>query len=266
VRELLRVEIVQQLRRGDLLPSEWELVATFDASRGVVRAALELLRGEGLIDRLQGAGTFVVSPWRETFAIDEQGAMTKHIDEFDARARWELLEYARVKAPALIAGRLGIADGVGVLHAERRAMFDGEPLLIRSSWIPPQVADLLTIDPTTERWSTDDLVERAIGGAIECTHLRVEATIVDTSTADALGLPEGSPLVLLERLVVDSAGRPVEFGHSRVRADRVALTTVMRRPTMPGPDRPPAKAGTAELDAQPSPPTRPECGTHHSTA
>jgi GntR family transcriptional regulator len=189
-----------------------------------------------LIDRLQGAGTFVVSPSRETFAIDELGAMTKHIDEFEARARWELLEYDRVKAPALIGGRLGIPEGVEVLHAERRAIFDGEPLLIRSSWIPAQVADLLTIDPTAERWSTDDLVERAIGGAIEQTHLRVEATIVDASTADALALPAGSPLVLLERLVVDVAGRPVEFGHSRVRADRVALTTVMRRPPLPAPD------------------------------
>ncbi len=214
MRELLRVEIVQELRRGDLLPSEWELVSSFNASRGVVRAALELLRDEGLIDRLQGAGTFVVSPSREIFAIDELGGMTKNIDEFDARARWELLEYESVKAPPLIAERLGIAAGADVLHAERRGIFDGEPLLIRSSWIPRRVADLLSVTPASERWSADDLVEKAIGPSIDRTYLRVEATIVDTSTADALGMPEGSPLVLLERLVVDVAGRPVEYGHS----------------------------------------------------
>src|ERR1700712_644844 len=89
VRELLRGEILQQLRRGDLLPSEWELETMFGASRGVIRAALDLLRGEGLIARLQGAGTFVVSPSRTTFSIDELGAMTKGLDVYEARPGWE---------------------------------------------------------------------------------------------------------------------------------------------------------------------------------
>ncbi len=46
VRELLRVSIVQRLLRGDVLPSEWELVSSYDTSRGVVREALDLLRAE----------------------------------------------------------------------------------------------------------------------------------------------------------------------------------------------------------------------------
>jgi GntR family transcriptional regulator len=230
VRELLRVEILQQLRRGDLLPSEWELETMFAASRGVVRAALDLLRGEGLIARLQGAGTFVVSPALRTFSIDELGAMTRSLDWSDPDAGWELLEHEVVKAPHLIAERLHIPEGAEVTFFERRKVVDGEPLVLRSSWLPRHVADLLAANPANEWASPDELLELAIGHEIDCTHLRVEATIVDSSTADALGLPVGSPLVLLERLFVDVGGEPVEYGHSRVRADRVALTTVMHRP------------------------------------
>lgn len=247
VRELLRVEILQQLRRGDLLPSEWELETMFAASRGVVRAALDLLRGEGLIARLQGAGTFVVSPSRQTFSIDELGAMTKSVDAFDPRTGWELLEQEVVKAPPLIAERLCIPEGADVTFFERRKVVDGEQLVLRSSWLPRHVGDLLGADPANEWGSPDELLERAIGHAIDCTHLRVEATIVDSSTAGALGLPEGSPLVLLERLFVDVGGERVEYGHARVRADRVALTTVMRRPAV-APDRSQPLAVGRELD------------------
>jgi GntR family transcriptional regulator len=237
IRELLRVEILQQLGRGDLLPSEWELETRFGASRGVVRAALDLLRAEGLIARLQGAGTFVVSPSRRCFSMDEVGAMTKGLDGFDPLAGWELLEQEVVKAPPLIAERLCVPAGAEVTFFERRKVVDGDPWVIRSSWLPQHVAGLLAANPANAWASPDELLEWAIGHAIDCTHVRVEATIVDSSTAGPLGLAEGSPLVLLERLFVDVGGQPVEYGHSRVRADRVALTTVMRRAAAVTPDR-----------------------------
>src|SRR6476620_3854926 len=44
---------------GDLLPSEAELVGLFEVSRMTVNRALRELHQEGLIERLQGVGTFV---------------------------------------------------------------------------------------------------------------------------------------------------------------------------------------------------------------
>ena len=240
VRELLRVAIVQRLLRGDVLPSEWELVSSYDVSRGVIREALDLLRGEGLIDRLQGAGTFVVSPERLIIPIEEVGGMVRNLDDGDARVRWDLLEYEVVSAPPLIAERLRIPEGSDVVYAERRQLLDGEPVLLRSSWMPPDIGDVLRVDPAATRRSLYDLVETALGHPIERADLRIEATLVDASTSTVLLLPEGAPLVLLERLVFDVNDRPVEYGHSRVRADRAALTTVMHRPGVAPSDRPSA--------------------------
>lgn len=237
-RELLRVWIVQCLLRGDVLPSESELVSSYDTSRGVIREALDLLRAEGLIDRLQGAGTFAVSPERQIIPIEEVGGMVKHIDDGNARVRWELLEYEIVKAPPLIAERLRIPEGSEVVYAERRQMLDGEPVQLRSSWMPPEVGDILTVDPSATRRSLYDLVEKALGHPIERADLRIEATLADSSATSVLGVAEGAPIVLLERLVFDVHHRPVEYGHSRIRADRVALTTVMRRPGVEQPERP----------------------------
>jgi GntR family transcriptional regulator len=228
--------VLQRLTSGDVLPSEWELVTTLDVSRGVIREALELLRGEGLIDRLQGAGTFVVSPERNATPIEEFGSMVKNIDDGVARVRWELLEFELVKAPWLIAEHLGVAEGDDVVYAERRQSLDGEPVLLRSSWMPTDLGDIVRSDPGATRRSVYELLETALGHAIGHADLRIEATLADSSTAGVLGVAEGAPLVLLERLVYDVHGRPVEYGHSRLRADRCALTTVMRRPGVEHPE------------------------------
>jgi hypothetical protein len=60
VRDLLRLAVVSRAFsvRGGALPSEAELMIEVDATRNVVRDALNLLRDEGLIERLPGAGTF----------------------------------------------------------------------------------------------------------------------------------------------------------------------------------------------------------------
>lgn len=56
----LREEIAAKgLKAGDRLPSEGELCERFSASRGPVRQALAALENEGLIYRIQGAGSFV---------------------------------------------------------------------------------------------------------------------------------------------------------------------------------------------------------------
>lgn len=48
-----------QLKRGERLPTERELSATFDVSRGVVREAIKVLGAMGLVEARQGSGLYV---------------------------------------------------------------------------------------------------------------------------------------------------------------------------------------------------------------
>lgn len=47
---------------GQKLPSEAQLISTFNVSRTVIREALSKLREEGLVEPRQGAGVFVLDP------------------------------------------------------------------------------------------------------------------------------------------------------------------------------------------------------------
>ncbi len=225
----MRVSIVQKRFRGDVLPSELELVSTYGVSRGVIREVLELLRGEGLIERLQGAGTFVVAPERSPITIEEMGGLPNSIDEGQARVTWDILEQHAMPAPDLIAERLGLAPGEDVVYIERCTNLDGEPMSLGSSWLPLDVGLPMIDDQIDNRRSVYSLIEESLGHHVSQAELRVEATLADSTSAPVLRIAEGSPMLLMERLVYDINGRPVEYGFTRTRGDRMALTTVMRR-------------------------------------
>ena len=52
----------QELKFGDKLPSEAELMKQFGVSRITVRAAISELVEDGILERSQGKGTFVALP------------------------------------------------------------------------------------------------------------------------------------------------------------------------------------------------------------
>lgn len=63
-RQALRNLLVEEISSGrqppgSRLPSEWKLVTRFGVSRTTVRDALEMLVGEGLVQRRKGSGTWV---------------------------------------------------------------------------------------------------------------------------------------------------------------------------------------------------------------
>ncbi|WP_137893360.1 FadR/GntR family transcriptional regulator [Ramlibacter sp. 2FC] len=51
-----------QLKAGDKLPTEAEIMTRFDVSRTVVREAISRLQASGLVETRHGIGTFVIEP------------------------------------------------------------------------------------------------------------------------------------------------------------------------------------------------------------
>ena len=66
-----------QLKPGDKLPTEAEIMASFDVSRTVVREALSKLQASSLVETRHGIGTFVMAqPSRLNFKIADQDLST----------------------------------------------------------------------------------------------------------------------------------------------------------------------------------------------
>jgi GntR family transcriptional regulator len=229
VRELLRAQIVDAGFPDGVLPSEFRLVREYGVSRGVIREVLALLREEGLIERLQGAGTFVAAQQRSPVGIDAARTLAEGLNRGASRVSWELLDAGHQPSPPLVAERLDLVPGDEVVFLERLTALDGYPLIVRSSWFPLPVAAPLLKPGTEYRFSVYDLIEQVLGRDVAYARLRVEATRADAAIAPVLGLKVGAPVQLMERVVYGSEEQPIEYSVGRARGDRFVLTTEMSR-------------------------------------
>src|SRR5262249_42192899 len=133
---------------GELMPSETELVAQFGVSRMTVNRALRELRDEGLVERVQGVGTFAAQLHRvaSTLTIrDLHGEIVARGNHHHAGVPLPRQE----RAPAALAERLGLAEGAPVFHTLLVHFENGVPLQCEDRYVnPAQAPDYLAVDFT----------------------------------------------------------------------------------------------------------------------
>jgi len=113
----LERHITEDLKPGDLLPSERELVQMLEVSRGSVRDAIRSLELMGLIEPRQGVGTVVCSPGARAANPLANALVNKQ------KQVVELIDVRKMIEPHL-AGR-------AALHASRDEIADMEDILLR---------------------------------------------------------------------------------------------------------------------------------------
>ena len=113
----LERRIVEELKPGDLLPPERELVRTMGVSRDSVRNAIRTLELMGLLEPRQGIGTVVCSP-----AAKQNNPLATALLE-KRKMVAELIDVRKMLEPPL-AGR-------AALHISRDAIADLEDILVR---------------------------------------------------------------------------------------------------------------------------------------
>lgn len=229
VRDLVRVEVTSGRFPEGVLPAEDQLMHRYDVSRGVVRDALQMLRSQGLLERVRGAGTFVVAPAQVRHPIEVSQDISGELAHGRSRSSWEVLGWRLRAAPGVIADRLDISTGDTVFCLERRALLDGLPLSMRSSWLVGTVARPLLEPGVDLHSSLYLLLEETLGLQVGNTELIIEAENADSLTASPLGVPLGTALFRMQRTVFDSDGGRLEYSIAHSRSDRMALVTVMQQ-------------------------------------
>ncbi|MGW9111727.1 GntR family transcriptional regulator [Microbacterium sp. NPDC055683] len=224
VHDLLRSAIMHGEIPSGVLPSENELMSSFSASRQVIRGALDLLRAEGLVRRLQGAGTLVTS-LRITHDFD-------FLHGPDQQVEHRLLSVSEEAAPPSVARKLAIAPDATCGIVETVTLLDGAPLHITTAYV------LASFLPELERFQAHDEWFGLYAAArieIGTTDHAIEASVADPFSASLLEVDTGHPLLVLERLVRDIDGHPLEYAFTRIRGDRLTLRQrhSRREPTTP---------------------------------
>ncbi len=211
---------------GQLIPSERELSERFGISRMTVRQAVTDLVRDGYLKRQRGKGTFVAEKKIER----SLGLVTGFTEEMLLRGHvpgTEVKGFAVLPADPEMAQLLQIEEGASIYEIKRLRLADGIPMAFETNYIPVERLPGLTKEKM-ER-SLFEYVENELSLTISHGRRNIEASIARKGESHILGIPEGSPVLLIRGITYFSDGKPMEIVKSIYRGDRYTFTVDLRR-------------------------------------
>jgi len=207
------------------IPAEDRLCELLGVSRITVRHALKNLEAQGLLRREHGRGTFVRSA---TVVAGARGltSFTEEMRVLGVSVGSRVLARERVAATTLVAAALEIDEGDEVFVIRRLRLGNDAPIGIQTAHLRADRVPGLFDEDLAEGSLYTHLKRRYGIEPVEATELyRVGA--VPAEEAKLLGVPEGSPGFIVERVTVDARG-PFEFTSSIMRGDRYEIRSTLR--------------------------------------
>ncbi len=216
--EILR-DLCASLEPGQIVPSELELCQMYGVSRTTVRKALDHLRQEGLLYRIQGKGTFVSPPkLRERF-VHQTAGIYEDMASRGVALRTQVLEQTIIPASKVVASELQLVAGSPVIKLVRLRFVNDEPLLVSTTFLPYRSFPGLENEDLNNA-SLYVVLREKYGVRLGRGTRLVEASPCTDEEAGLLGVPAGSPLLVISGTMCDSEGHPIECGYARHRGDR----------------------------------------------
>jgi GntR family transcriptional regulator len=190
---------------GTAIPNESDLAREFGVSAGTMRKALDLLEDEHLVTRRQGRGTFVNDQ-----SSDELAVRFCNVRKADGRkivSQFKDVTVAEESADEMERARLQLSANDRVFRVRRIRLDQDRPFMLETLSLPTSMfpdlkaADLPHVAELAQRHHI------LLGKAEE----RVSVEAAGSDVAEALKVPTGTPVMVLDRVVFALDRRPVEW-------------------------------------------------------
>ena len=205
VKQYLKTQLAQgRWPPGALMPSEAELVVQFGVSRMTVNRALRELQAEGLVERVQGVGTFAAQLARVSSTLTIRD-LHEEIESRGHRHHATVHLLREERTSAALARQLGLDVGARVFHSlivhhDNGVALQCEDRYVNPAWAP----DYLSVD-FTQTTPTHYLLEVAPLWEAQYT---IEASVPTEQEARLLGIGRNEPCLVVVRRTV-SRGVPI---------------------------------------------------------
>lgn len=214
-----------ELKVGDHLEPEIELADTYGVSRATMRSAISDLVQSGLLVRRPGVGTLIVrsSPRVRSTGLFE---LMSGFAEATEGAQVLILDSGNQKPTAAVSEAMELPRTAKMLRIYALCKAADVPVAVCETWLPED----LGISPAEPRVAPlYDLLEQTYGKRISHGQDTVTAVSATGDTAGLLGVPEGSPLISIERVAYDGNGAPLLYSRSQFRSEAYSYTVTLTR-------------------------------------
>lgn len=207
---------------GSRLPTDHEIMAEFGVSRHTARSAVEELVSRQIVRRFPGRGTFILEsdPARSEWSA----RALEDLQILDPEARFVLETIGMLEpgaAPAATA-MLRLGPDEPVFRITWTRVRPEGPIAYCAAHLPGTLGRRLPADlgSRLQTSRTIPLIEKHCGVQAFRVRQVSSAVAADAATASRLEVPEGTPLLLLQRTYFDVEGTPIYYSDLFVRSDR----------------------------------------------
>lgn len=232
--QVLADDIRNKIENGDFLPgskmpTEAHLRDSYGVSRHTVREALKQIVSAGLVDQIQGSGTYVRR------RPNPDGLYSRSIGSMDDLKMWpgtdtEIVQSFETHVDASVAARLNL-NYVEVDTAILRRSFEEKPFVLTYHHVSPELGQIFR-----EHGLTDLGAGTVIGAAepflkspIAGVQQQINAIDADEVIGTQIGVPKDTSILLIERLYYDTDGAFIEFTESFFNPRRYAFRMDLQR-------------------------------------
>lgn len=237
LRDQLRAEIAAgRYRDGGRLPTESELVAAHGLSRQTVRRAFQDLVAEGAVYRVPGRGTYAGD--RAGGRASSQGrryirrlGSIEDLMSLSDDTSMQVLSGLRRRVDVDAASRLRLDDDI-VHTVVFRRLHDGVPFVSTTVHLTPPAAALVSAELGEGAVGTHTvigLLEPLLTEPIAEAAQSITVASADAAVAAAVNCAPGHPMLRVDRLYSDAAGRPLELSVSHFLPEQYTYRVTLRR-------------------------------------
>ncbi|MEG1270849.1 MAG: GntR family transcriptional regulator [Ruthenibacterium sp.] len=211
---------------GAPLPSERKMAEAYGINRLTVRAALKNLQKEGLVNAVQGKGTFVCSA-KMKLSFSTIRGFGAQLKEQGVVHTSKVLFAKKVSAGYVLSQRFDVEKGFPLFRLTRVRFGNGHALAIDDTYVRyDSVRNIESID-----FAANSLYRTFEENNIQLTKALQVLSIYNMygPSAEILELPDGSPVFCINHKVFDSTARLVEYTYSYVNPAHSSITSYLKK-------------------------------------
>jgi len=206
--------IIQNAPTGTKLPSEPDLAKQLGASRATLREVMRTFESQGFLRRRQGAGTFVVAP---NHVIESGLEVLESIETQAKKSGLEVAmgecEFTQINANRKQAEKLNVEEGSTLITVSRVILTADTPVAYLIDIFSEDILSLKSLEEAFTGSVLDLLINKG-DLPLSMSKTEISAIHAPSDVAKALDIQRGDTLLLLNALLFDQAGAPVDLSQS----------------------------------------------------
>lgn len=217
----------QRFISGDLLPSENELVKTYNVSRETIRKALNLLLEKGYIQKIQGKGSIVLDIKRFDFPVSGLTSYKELQDAQNMNSQTIVESNGLLPVSEELANHLKLSVGTPVLYLERLRKVHGEVVIIDKDYLVTSIVPSIPNEAAED--SLYHYIEQTLGLSIGYAQKEITVDPITEEDKRLMDLQEDTHVVVVRSDVYLEDTTLFQHTESRHRLDRFRFVDFARR-------------------------------------